>query len=45
MKTLVCGVDGCGKLFTSGGSIRKHYNGIHGIRAAQAPIQYNVTPT
>lgn len=44
MKTLVCGVDGCGKLFTSGGSIRKHYNGIHSIRAAQAPIQYNVTP-
>ena len=36
-KTLACGVEGCGKLFISGGVIRKHYARAHRIKGAQIP--------
>jgi len=42
-KTLACGVEGCGKLFASGGAIRKHYAGAHGVKGAQIPTRYNIT--
>ena len=38
-KALVCGVEGCSKLFASGGSIKNHYETVHGIKA---PTQYNI---
>jgi len=36
-------VEGCGKLFASGGAIRKYYAGAHRVKEAQIPIQYNIT--
>jgi len=38
-KALVCGVEGCSKLFASGGSMKNHYDTVHGIKA---PTQYNI---
>jgi len=42
-KALVCGVEGCLKLFASGDLIRKHYDKEYGVEGAQVPSQFNVT--
>ena len=36
-KTLAYGVEDCGKLFASGGAIRKHYARAHRVKGAQIP--------
>ena len=41
-KTLACGVEGCGKLFASGGATRKHYAGAYRVKGAQIPTWYNI---
>jgi len=39
-KAFMYGVEGCSKLFSSGGSIKKHYEMVYIIKV---PIQYNIT--
>ena len=40
---LVCGVQGCCKIFSTGDSMRKHYENVHKIKGIGIPTRFNVT--